>query len=139
MRELGSRLGLQRHPAAAGEHRALALHTSIAIIDVSSVANAGFALCAEPPERVLDEPREIRRESAIELPRIDRPRELVQNAFAPIRAITSRTECVPESVPEMDPGAMQKVMDKRVDGDHRPAGLSPTRPTGIDRHQKIGE
>src|SRR3954447_14024920 len=62
---------LERHASAVGKNRAVGLLARCAVIDAAAVAAIQPRFGAKPPNRVLHEPREIRRESRVKTTRID--------------------------------------------------------------------
>src|SRR5258708_21951825 len=85
----------------------------LAVIDAIAIADIEAALGAIPPDRVLDEPGKDRGERGVEGAGID--------PFSH----TSRAIGVLGAEPVQDAGAVQKVVNEGVDGDHAGADLAP--------------
>ena len=106
-------------------HSARDVSTAPLVIDVITVANIETVLAAVSPNRVLDEPRKALRKSRIELPNIDALSGGLNNFGAAARPVASRAIAVLRLEPVQDAGAMQEIVNQRVDGDHAAADLDP--------------
>ena len=97
----------------------------LAIINPIAVAHVEARLGAEPPNRVLDEPRKRLRKPGIELPGIDPVRHGRDDVGAAASLVAGRPVRMVGSEPCQDAGADQKVVHQGVDGNHAGADLVP--------------
>src|SRR5438034_5126167 len=100
------------------------VYTSISIIDAVAVADIEAALGAIPPDRVLNEPRKDRRERGVEGPGIDLFGHGFNDVGAAAAPVAGRAIGVIGVEPVQDAGAVQKIVNEGVDGDHAGADLS---------------
>ena len=98
---------------------------SRSIIDLVSVADVKTVLAAVPPDCVLDKPGKHFRKEWIELPGIDVLRDNLNNFGAAAGPVASDSVLVVRLEPSQDPGAVQKVVNQCVDGDHAAADFDP--------------
>jgi hypothetical protein len=128
-----------RFTATFTEDLAIAVFTRLAVIDAIAVANVKAVSGAKAPNRVLHEPRKHPRKPRVKGASVDlgggRPNDLGAAAFA----IAADAIAMGSATILNDAGAMQKVMDQGVDGDHAFAGLEPMRPTIRGPKQQPGE
>ena len=98
---------------------------SFTVIDAITVANVRAIGRAKPPNGMLDEPREDLRIAGVKSASVDlaggSPNDIGTAAFG----ITADAIAVRYSAVLQNAGSMQKVMDQRIDRDHRLAGFEP--------------
>ena len=113
--------------AAFIEQLAIGVLARFAVIDAIAVADVEAIGGAKPPNGVLHEPRKYPRKSPIKGAGVDlgcdRPNDLGTAAMA----IAAHAIAVRSAAILKDAGAMQKVMDQRIDGNHAFAGFEPMR------------
>jgi len=97
----------------------------LSIIDPIAIAHSKAALSAVPPDRVLHEPGQHHRECGIESARIDPFRDCLNNVSAAPSPVAGRAVGVDGAEPMQDAGAVQKVVNQGVDGDHAGSDLLP--------------
>src|SRR5579872_6639769 len=131
--------GAERDPPADWEDRALLLAAALSITDVAAVADPCPTLRAEPPDSVLDEPREVGGEVEIELPGIDLSGDPIDDPLAPAVTVAGGAVLVLGPEPIEDARSAQKVVHERVDRDHRRSRLDPAQSARIAPDQEVGE
>ena len=106
-------------------HSTIQVVAALPIVDAIAVADIEAVLGAVPPDCVLDEPGKGLRKRWIELPGIDPLSHGLNNVSTAAGPVAGRTIQVVRVEPLQDAGAMQKVMNQRVDGNHAAADLGP--------------
>jgi hypothetical protein len=96
----------------------LAVINAIAVADVEAVAGA------KPPDRVLHEPRKHLRKLPVKGAGIDLAGDGANDLGTAARAIAGHAIGVGRAAIPKDAGAVQKVMDQGIDGNHTFAGLA---------------
>jgi hypothetical protein len=124
-----SRLSVQSYAIATAKQLAMPIVATAIVVDAIAVANGEAVPGAIPPDRVLHEPRERRRESRIELASINVRREQTENAGAPSRPIAPVSARMVGALPPQDPGSVQEIMDQGVDRHEGRADFDPKRPS----------
>ena len=98
---------------------------SLSIIDPVAVADIEAAAGAIPPDGVLHEPRKHHRERGIERAGINPFGHGCNDVSAAASPVASRAVGMVGAEPVQDAGAVQKVVNEGVDGDHAGADLVP--------------
>ena len=97
----------------------------LAIVNAIAVAHSKPALGAIPPDRMLHEPRKHHWESRIEGAGID-PTATASNISAqPPAPVAGRAIGMGRAEPVQYAGAVQKVVNEGIDGDHAGPDLMP--------------
>ena len=99
------------------------------IIYAVAVANVEAVGGTKPPNRVLHEPRKHLRKLPVKGAGVDLAGDGANDLGTAARAIAGHAIAVGSAAILKDAGAMQKVMDQRIDGNHAFAGLEPMRTT----------
>src|SRR6266404_1970094 len=97
----------------------------LSVIDAIAVADIEAAPGAVPPDRVLNEPRKHRWEHRIEGAGIDPPGHGFNDVSAAAAPVAGRAIGMVGAEPVQDAGAVQKIVNEGVDGDHADADLMP--------------
>jgi hypothetical protein len=121
-------LGTQSYAITAAKQLAMPVLATGIVVDAIAVADAEAVPGAIPPDRVLHEPRERRREGRIELASINARGEQTENAGAPSRLIALVSIRMVGAQPPQDPGSMQEIVDQGVDRHESCADFDPQRP-----------
>jgi hypothetical protein len=95
------------------------------VIDPIAIADIEAAPGAIPPDRVLHEPRKNCWEPGIERAGIDPLGHGCNDLSAAAAPVAGRAIGMVRAEPVHDAGAMQKVVNERVDGDHAGPDLAP--------------
>src|SRR5687768_13717698 len=106
---------LERYARTTREQRAVGLHTRRAIVDAAAVAAVQACFGAKSPNRVLDEPREIGRESRVKAARIDLAGDALDDRSAAIRRVAARSVWMRSTKIAQDPRTVQEVVHQGVD------------------------
>ena len=100
-----------------------------AVIDTVAVADVEAIGSAKTPNGVLHEPWKHLRKLPAKGAGIDLAGDGANDLGAAARAIAGHAIAVGSAAIFKDAGAMQKVMDQRIDGNHAFAGFEPMRTT----------
>jgi hypothetical protein len=123
--------GRTRQPPAALTNGCCRTHDAVAVAAVEP----GFG--AKPPNCVLNEPREIRREAGVEAARIDLAGDALDDSGATVwRVAAGAVEVVGVQFAK-DAGTVQEIVHQGIDGDHHRAGVDPGLPLGVTREQQL--
>ena len=99
--------------------------TRLAVIDAVPIADIEPGLGAVPPDRMLHEPRKHRRERRVESPGVDPLGHSFDDLSAAAWPVAGRAIGMGGAETVQDAGAVQKVVNERVDGDHAGPDLRP--------------
>jgi len=97
----------------------------LAIINSIAVAHPKAILSAEPPDGVLNEPREYSWEGRVERPGVNLPGDASNNVGALARLIAGRSVAMLGAEPAQNAGAVQEIVHQAIDCDHAAADLAP--------------
>lgn len=114
---------------------AIDLLATTSIIDAIAVANVEAVSRAKPPNRVLNKSRKRRRISGIEGASVDLRGDRPDNVGTTAAGIAAGAVAVHHVAIIKNTGAMQKIMDQRVDGNHFGARFEPVPTVGEAEHQ----
>ena len=109
----------------------------LAVVDAVAVADSETALGAVPPDRVLDEPGKHGGEPGIEGARVDPIGRGLNNVSTAAAPVAGRPVGMGRAEPMQDAGAVQKVVNERVDGDHAGPDFMPE-PQLVRRSEQEG-
>ena len=107
---------------------AIANLARFSVVDTVAVAKIETVGGAKPPNGVLNEPRKIARKMPVKGSGVDPLRELFDDVGAAALGVTGSPIGVRCAAPFQNAGAVQEVMNERIDGDHACTGLEPSRP-----------
>jgi hypothetical protein len=110
-----------------------------AIINSVAIAQIETICGAISPDGVLDEPRECLRKARIESPGINPVCGSPDNLGTASRCVTGRTIPMRNATGFQDAGAMQEIVDQRVNDDHGLSGLEPNGPMVARAYQQAGQ
>src|SRR3954467_11715171 len=98
-------------------HLTVYIVTRLSIVNAITVTDSEAALRAVPPDRVLHEPRKHHWESRVEGARIDPIGHGCNDVRTAALPVAGRPVGVGRAEPVQNAGAVQKVVNERVDGD----------------------
>ena len=117
---------------------AVVIVARLAVVDPIAVADVEPQLGAVPPNRMLDEAGEGRREGRVEPPSIDLVGDGANHVGAAARPIAAEAVGMVRLEPSQNAGAMQKIVNQRIDGDHAAAHLDPAWIGGTEHQHRQG-
>jgi hypothetical protein len=121
------------------EQLAIGILARFAVIDAVAVADVEAVGGAKPPNGVLHEPWKRPRKLPVKGAGIDLAGDGANDLGTAARAIAGHAIAVGSAALLKDAGAMQKIMDQSIDGNHAFAGLEPMRTIIRGPKQKPGE
>jgi hypothetical protein len=119
-------------------HSAGCVLTTVAIVDPVAVAGVVAFLRAISPNGVLNEPRKAARIALAEFSCVNSVGNALNNVRALTRSVTHDPVGVLSRKPAQDPGAVQKIVNQRVNRDQAGARLMPMRPVLWGGQQQRG-
>src|SRR6476660_9247918 len=99
--------------------------TRLAVMDAVPVADVEPGLGAVAPDRILHEPRKHRRERRVESPGVDPLGHSFNDLSAAAWPVAGRAIGMGGAEPVQDAGAVQKVVNEGIDGDHAGPDFGP--------------
>src|SRR6202012_5061751 len=111
----------------------LSVVNSIGIAEIEAISRA------EPPNCVLNKPRESGRKLRVEGACINQLRNGPDNLGAATGGVTGRAVAVRSATTRLDSGAVEEVVHQGVNGNHGFPGLEPNRPMAARPDQQAGQ
>ena len=121
------------------EQLAVVVLARFAVIDAVAIADVRAVGRAKAPNRVLYKPRKHLWKSPIKGAGVDLGGHGANDLGTAAVPIAASAIAMGSATILKDAGAMQKVMDQRIDGNHAFAGFKPMRPTLWGPKQQPGE